>query len=55
MSLFKPSRFDAERSEKINLNFYFHTLCAALKDFMDALKDFMKPFEAPQRSVNTKI
>ena len=33
------------RREKIKLNFYFHT----------SLKAFIKPFEAPQRSVEIKI
>ena len=37
-----PSRPDPGEREKINLNFYFH-------------KAFIKPFEAPQRSVKIKI
>ena len=43
------------QSEKIKLNFYFHTLCGASKGFMKVLKAFIKPFEAPQRSVKIKI
>ena len=34
--------------EKLNLNFYFQTS-------FQALKAFLKPFEAPQRSVKIKI
>ena len=30
-------------------------LCGASKGFIKALKAFIKPFEAPQRSVKTKI
>ena len=44
-----------DKEKKINLNFYFHTLCGALKGFMKALKAFIKPFEAPQRSVKIKV
>ena len=40
---------------KIKLNFYFHTSLCASKGFMKALKAFIKPFEAPQRSVKIKI
>ena len=40
---------------KIELNFYFHTSFGASKGFMKALKAFIKPFEAPQRSVKIKI
>ena len=41
---------------KININFYFHTfLWCASKGFIEALKAFIKPLEAPQRSVNIKI
>ena len=40
---------------KIRLNFYFHTSFGASKGFMKALKAFIKPFEAPQRSVKIKI
>ena len=30
-------------------------LCGVSKGFMRDFKDFIKPFEAPQRSVRTKI
>ena len=40
---------------KIKLNFYFHTSLCASKGFMKALKAFIKPFEAAQRSVKIKI
>ena len=50
-----PLRPDSGRREKINLNFYFHTSCGASKGFMKALKAFIKPFEAPQRSTKIKI
>ena len=32
----------------------FTLLCGASKDFMKAFKAFIKPFEAPQRSVEIK-
>ena len=48
---FNPSRPDPGQREKIDLNFYFHTSLYASKGFMKALKAFIKPFEAPQRSV----
>ena len=35
--------------------FIFTLLCGASKGFMKALKVFIKPFEAPQRSVKIKI
>ena len=35
----------------INLIFIFTLLCGASKGFMKALTAFIKPFEAPQRSV----
>ena len=45
--------------KKINLYFYFHTsltlLCGASKAFIKAFKDFIKPFEAPQRIAKIKI
>ena len=45
---FNPSPLDPGQREKINLNFYFHTsLCS--------FKAFIKPFEAPQRSMKIKI
>ena len=40
---------------KINLNFYFHTALRCLKKFYEALKAFIKPFEASQRSAKIKI
>ena len=49
----RPSSLDPRRREKINLNFTF--LCGASKDFMKALKTFMKPFVTPQRSAKRKI
>ena len=36
-------------------DFYFHTSLWGLKGFMKALKVFIKPFGAPQRSVRIKI
>ena len=50
-----PSRTDPGRREKINITFYFHTSLRCLKRFNKALKAFIKPFEAPQRSVKIKI
>ena len=35
--------------------FIFTLLCGASKGFMKAFKAFIKPFEAPQRSVKTKL
>ena len=54
LSEFKPCS-NPGRREKINLNFIFTLLCDASKGFMKALKAFIKPFEAPQRSVKIKI
>ena len=51
----KTSRPNPRRKEKINLNFYFALLCCAWKGFMKVFKAFIKPFEAPQRSVKIKI
>ena len=39
---------------KINLNFYFHALCGASKDFMNTFKAFMKPYVL-KRKVKIKI
>ena len=52
-----PASFISERfvKIKINLSFYFYTSCGVSKDFMKALKAFINPFEAPQRSVKLKI
>ena len=49
--LINPSRPNLGRKEKIKLKFYFHTSFWSSKGFMKALKTFIKPFEAPQRSV----
>ena len=54
-SLINPLRPNPGRREKINLNFYFHTSLGASEGFMKAFKAFIKPFEAPQRSVKIKI
>ena len=50
-----PSQVTPGRRDKINLNFYFRTYCGTLKGFMKALKAFLKPSGAPQKSVKTKI
>ena len=39
----------------MNLNFYFHTFCGATRSFMKSLKSFLKPFDAPRRSVKIKV
>ena len=39
---------------KIKLNFYFHTFCGDSEGFLKAFKVFIKPFEAPERSVKIK-
>ena len=41
-----------EEEKKIN---FFSLLFGVSKDFMNALKVFIKPFEAPQRSIKTRI
>ena len=41
--------------EKIKVNFIFALLCGGSKGFMKALKAFIKPSGAPQRSVKRKI
>ena len=43
--------FNPAQREKIKLNFYFHT---SFHIFTQAFKVFIKPFEAPQRSVEIK-
>ena len=50
----KPSPFrpDPRQGEKINLNFTFKLLCSISKGF---IKAFIKPFDAPKRSVKIKI
>ena len=40
---------------KMKLIFIFTLLCDTSKGFMQALNTFIKPFEAPQRSVKIKI
>ena len=45
----------SRKKRKKKLNFYFTLLYGASKGFMKALKVFIKPFEAPQRSVKIKI
>ena len=54
-TIFNPQRPNPGQSEKIKLIFYFHTSLWCLKGFMKAFKAFIKPFEAPQRSVKIKI
>ena len=46
---FNPSRSNPGRTEKIKLNFYFHTSLWYLKTFYEGL------YEAPQKSVKIKI
>ena len=42
--------------EEKKLNFFiFLLLCGVSKGFMKAIKPFIKPFEASQRSAKTKI
>ena len=41
--------------EERKLKLYFHTSLWCRKGFMKPLKAFMKPFEAPQRSVKIKM
>ena len=48
------SRPNPRRREKIKLMFIFILLCGASKGVMKALKVFIKPFEAPQRSMKIK-
>ena len=50
-----PSHPNPRRSEKLSCIFNFTLLCGASEGFMKALKVFIKPFEAPQRSVKIKI
>ena len=53
--IFNPSRPDPGPREKININFIFTLFCGTTKGFMNALKAFIKPFEAPRRSVKIKL
>ena len=41
--------------KRLSYIFIFTLLCGASKGFMKALSAFIKPFEAPQRSVKIKI
>ena len=50
-----PSRPDPGRREKITKILNFTLLCGASKSFMKAFKAFIKPFEAPQRSMKIKL
>ena len=50
-----PSRPDPGQREKIDWNVLFNFFCSASKDFAKTLKTFIKPFEAPQKSVKIKI
>ena len=52
---YNSSRSDPRRIEKINWNFYFRTSLWCLKRFYQTWKAFIKPFEAPQRSLRVKI
>ena len=49
------SRPSPGRWEKVKSNVYFHTSLRCLKRIDKGFKAFIKPFEAPQRSVKTKI
>ena len=53
--MFDPSHPNPGRRKKIKLNFYFHFSLWCLKKFYEGLKAFLKPFEAPQRSVKIKF
>ena len=44
-----------DEEKKLNKIFIFTFLCGASEGFMKALKAFIKPFEAPQRSVKIEI
>ena len=44
-----------DKEKKLTQNFYFHTSFWCLKDFMKAVKVFIKPFEEPQRIMKIKI
>ena len=45
----------SDKEKKLSQIFIFTLLCDTSKGFMKALKTFIKPFEAPQRSVKVKI
>ena len=44
-----------DKVKELSLIFIFTPLCGASKGFMKALKAFIKPFEAPQRSVKINL
>ena len=44
-----------DKVKKLSQIFIFTLLCGASKGFMKVLKVFIKPFEAPQRSLKIKI
>ena len=44
-----PSSPNPRQRENIKLIFYFQTPCGASKNFMKALKAFIKPFEELKR------
>ena len=52
---FNPACPNNGQRGKIKLNFYFFTSLWCLRSFNEALKAFIKPFEAPERSVKIKI
>ena len=52
---FGHKRKSRTKRKKIKLNFYFHTSLWSLKRFYEGLKTFIKPFEAPQRSMKIKF
>ena len=54
-SLLNPSRPNPRQREKNYLDFHFHTSLWSSKGFMKALKAFIKPFAAPQRSAKIKF
>ena len=49
------SRPNPGQTEKIYVNFNFALLCGTSKGLIKALKSFIKPFEALQRSVKIEI
>ena len=54
-SLLNPSRPNPGRREKNYLDFHFHTSLWSSRGLMKALKAFIKPIAAPQRSVKIKF
>ena len=54
--LFSPLAFQkVVLKEKLSKILIFTLLCGASKGFMKALKAFIKPFQAPQRTVKINI